>query len=250
MDRRQIIALGGGGFSEEPDNPLLDDFILAAAPAERPRVCFLPTAFGDHPGLLLKFYAAFAERECAATHLPLFVRGRQDPRDLLLAQDVIYVGGGSSANLLAVWRAHGIEAILREAWERGIVIAGLCAGALCWFTGGVTASFGHELTPLEDGLGFLEGSMAPHYDADPRRRPAFQGAILNGLPAGYGVDDGAALVFRGQDLAEVVTSRADAHAYRVERDPEGGIAETRLAGRFLGELPHEQPDDEFALPAF
>lgn len=247
MDRRLIIALGGGGFSEEPDNPLLDDFILASAPAERPRVCFVPTAFGDHPGLLLKFYAAFAEREVSATHLPLFVRGRQDPRDLLLAQDVIYVGGGSLANLLAVWRAHGIDVILREAWERGIVIAGLCAGALCWFEGGITASFGHDLTALEDGLGFLPGSYCPHYGADPRRRVSLQGAIQNGLPAGYGVDDGAALVFRGLELDEVVGSRPDTGAYTVGRDAQGGIAEHTLPVRFLGEPPAE-PADEFALP--
>lgn len=249
MDRRLVIALGGGGFSEEPDNPLLDDFILASTPAERPRVCFVPTAFGDHPGLLLKFYAAFAERDATATHLPLFVRGRQSARDLLLAQDVIYVSGGNLANLLAVWRAHGIDSILREAWERGIVIAGLCAGAMCWFEGGISASFGHELIPLEEGLGFIEGSFCPHYDADPRRRAAYQGAVQNGFRAGFGVDDGAALVFRGAELSEIVSSRPEAGAHRIERDTDGGVAERALEVRFLGEPAPEAADRDFALPS-
>ncbi|WP_217925072.1 peptidase E [Miltoncostaea oceani] len=241
MDRRQIIAMGGGGFSEEPDNPLLDDFVFSQSGAERPRILFLPTAMGDHPGLLLKFYAAMGPRSCVPSHLPMFVRGRQDVREQILGQDIIYVGGGNSANLLAIWRAHGIDLILREAWERGILIAGLCAGAMCWFERGITASFGGDhLVPFDDGLGMLAGAFCPHYDSDPRRAPALQAAVAEGAMDGYGVEDGAALHFRGLDLVEAVSSRESAAAHRVSLDPTGGVLETRLETRYLDVSPPGQ----------
>jgi dipeptidase E len=157
---RQILALGGGGFTEEPDNPALDEYVLASSGRDRPRVCFMATAGGDNPSYTVKLYNAFSGGHCDPSHLALFNRTVDDARALLLAQDVIYVGGGNTVNLLAVWRAQGIDAILREAWERGVVLAGLCAGSMCWFEAGVTASFGRRLTALDDGLGFLRAATA------------------------------------------------------------------------------------------
>ena len=232
-----VVAMGGGGFSMEPDNPLLDDHVLDLARANRgrvrPRVCFLPTASGDSPVYIASFYAAFASRS-EANHLPLFTRTLDDIDGFLLEQDVVYVGGGNTENMLAIWRLHGVDHALRTAWESGVVMTGLSAGSLCWFETGSTDSFG-RLAPLSRGLGFLAGSHSPHYDGEPTRRPHYQRLVGDGtLPAGYAADDGAALVFRGTKLAAVVASRPDARAYRVERDPTGAAVETELPTRYLG----------------
>jgi dipeptidase E len=209
---RQIVALGGGGFSEDPRGAALDDYILDASGADRPRVCFLATAGGDNSSYIVKFYGAFSERVCTPTHLNLFNRTVDDVRELLLSQDVIYVGGGNTVNLLAVWRAQGIDEVMREAWERGIVLAGLCAGSMCWFEGGVTASFGTRLTPLTGGLGLLPGTNCPHYNV---RRDAYMEALRGGLSPGLAAEDGVALHFVDRRLAAVVASRDDRRAYRV-----------------------------------
>jgi dipeptidase E len=238
VNERFIVAMGGGGFSMEPDNPLLDDHILDLARTtrgrERPRVCFLATASGDTPGYIADFYAAMARRS-EASHLSLVVRTVDDIERHLLDQDVIYVGGGNTENMLAVWRVHGVDRALRAAWESGVVLAGLSAGSLCWFETGTTDSYGAGLAPLSSGLGFLPGSHAPHYDGESTRRPHYQKLIAEGaLPAGYAADDGVALVFRGTALDEVVASRPGARAYRVERGPDGRAIETELPTRYLG----------------
>jgi peptidase E len=229
--------MGGGGFSMEPDNPLLDLHVLALARRPTPRVCFLPTASGDSDTYVANFYRAFREHDCRPTDLTLFDRKTADLETFLLEQDVIYVGGGNTANLLAVWRVHGLDGTLRTAWERGTVLCGLSAGMNCWFSASVTDSFhaGHSL-PLRDGLGLLAGSACPHYDGEEHRRPAYRRLVAAGeLPDGYAADDGAALVFAGTDLEEVVTSRPHAAAYRVTRGGDAdGIAETRLPARYLG----------------
>lgn len=227
MTRRQIIAMGGGGFSMEPDNPLLDDFVLAATGRERPRVCFLPTASGDAEGYIGRFHDAFAGR-AEPSHLTLFHREVDDIEGFLCAQHLIYVGGGNTANMLAVWRVHGVDRAIRDAYRRGVVLTGVSAGAVCWFEAAVSDSFG-PLSPLRDGLGLLPGTCAPHYDGDPERRPAFARLLRDGLPAGYGVDDGAALHFVDEGLREVVASRGEARAYRVEL-----TGETALPAHFLG----------------
>jgi peptidase E len=230
---RHIVAMGGGGFLMEPENPLLDDFLLALSAKTKPRVCFVPTAAGDSAFVIAKFYDAFGDGRSDPCHLPLFARGRERVRDQLLRQDVVYVGGGNTANMLAIWRLHGVDAALREAWNAGIVLAGVSAGALCWFEGGTTDSFSPDLTAIRDGLGFLPGTFSPHYDGEARRRPLYQGLVASGLPAGYAADDGAALHFAGTDLVECVSSRRTAKAYRVERRPDGA-SETVLPTRFLG----------------
>jgi peptidase E len=225
--RTQIIAMGGGGFSMEPDNPLLDDHVLAATGARQPRVCFLATASGDADGYVQRFYDAFGVR-AEPSHLDLFQRQVDDIEAFLCGHHAIYVGGGNTANMLAVWRVHQVDRALRAAYQRGVVLCGVSAGAVCWFEAAVSDSFG-PLRPLRDGLGLVPGTCAPHYDGDPERRPAFARMIADGLPPGYGVDDGAALHIVDGALAEVVSSRPGACAYRVER-----TGETALPARFLG----------------
>lgn len=231
--------MGGGGFSME-DSPLLDDFVLACARRTPARVCFVPTASGDAAGYITRFYRAFVPRNCAPTDLTLFgpqALPRQpamtaDLEAFVLSQDVIYVGGGNTANLLAMWRAHGLDRIFRLAWEAGVVLAGVSAGMICWFKASLTDSFG-GVAPLHDGLALIETSACPHYDGEPMRRPRFQEMISSGSPAGYAADDGAALHFVDGDLHEVVSSRPDASAYWVER-VDGKAVERRLETRWLG----------------
>jgi dipeptidase E len=236
MARRCIVAMGGGGFSMEPENLLLDEFVLSQARCSNPHVCFLPTASGDSQQYVAGFHGAFSTLDCQPADLQLFSRTTADLESFVLAQDVIYVGGGSTANLLAVWRVHGLDAILRRAWEDGVVLCGLSAGMNCWFAQSVTDSFnvGH-LAPLHDGLGLLPGSACPHYDGEEQRRPTFLGLVAAGeLGDGWAADDGAALVFEGEELTEVVASRPDARAYRVERAADGGVQERPVPARYLG----------------
>jgi peptidase E len=224
----------------EPESPLLDQYVLGAARREMPAVCFVSTASGDAEGFIERFYDAFGQFPCRPSHLSLFKPPAADLRSFVFAQDIIYVGGGSTRNLLALWREWGLDRILREAWESGIVLAGISAGMICWFEAGVTDSTpGTTGDPIDDYsalpcLGFLPGSACPHYDGEPSRRPAYQrlvaaGAIAHGLAAA----DGVALHFIGQDLADVVSSRPSARAFRVER-VRGSVAETPIIPRFLG----------------
>jgi dipeptidase E len=230
-----IVAMGGGGFSEEPDNPLLDRFVLGLAGGERPRVCFVATASGDSDGYVARFYRAFAEHHCRPGDLGLFDRRAGDLRRLVLEQDVVYVGGGNTASLLAVWRAHGLASILREALDAGAVLCGVSAGMNCWFEASTTDSFGPELAPLHDGLGFVAGSACPHYDGEAQRRPHYRELVAGGFPAGHAADEGAALHFDAAGtLVEAVASREGARAYRVERGRDGGADERALATRYLG----------------
>jgi dipeptidase E len=223
------VSMGGGGFSMEPDNPRLDAFVLSLARSSTPRVCFAPTASGDSERYVANFYRAFAAFDCTPSDLGLFDRAVEDLKAFVLAQDVVYVGGGNTASLLAVWRAHGVDTILRRAWEEGVVLCGISAGMNCWFEQSVTDSFGTRLAPLHDGLGLLAGSACPHYDGEEQRRPVYRRLVTSGeLSPGWAADDGAALVFAGTELAEVVSSRPEAAAYRVEED-----GEERLPARYL-----------------
>ena len=231
MTDRHLVAMGGGGFLMEPDNPCLDDYVLHLADAPRPRICFIPTASGDAPEYATKFYDSYARR-AEASHLYLFGRPRTDMASLLASQDIIYVGGGNTANMLAVWRVHGVDRMMRDAWERGVILTGVSAGMICWFECGVTDSFG-PLAALRDGLGLLPGSACPHYDGEKDRRPTYQRLVRGGFPAGYAADDGAALHFVDTDLVACVASRATAGGYRV-RAESGTVTETPLSVRLLG----------------
>jgi peptidase E len=230
MQNRQIIAMGGGGFSEEPGNLRLDRYILQHAHTSNPTVCFLPTASGDSDTYIVRFYAAFSTLPCRPRHLSLF----RQPRDLagFIAEcDVVYVGGGNTRNMLAIWRVCQLDSILRRAWENGAVLCGISAGAICWFQYGLTDSFG-SLDPMEC-LGFLPGSCTPHYDGEPGRRPLFHSLVRQGtLPAGYALDDGAAAHFIGDTLSRVVTSRQSARAFHVHCEG-GNLIEEPLQTCFL-----------------
>jgi len=231
---RQIVAFGGGGFSMESGNPLLDEYVLGLTGKPRPKVCFLPSASGDADHYIVRFYRAFGAERCEAGHISLF-RREQGPTDLrahLLAQDLIYVGGGSVISLLGVWRAHGIDTILREAWERGVVLCGLSAGSLCWFAEAVTGF--HGPPQRVEGLGLLPFSNCVHYERDSNRRRAYHDFLRDGMRAGYAAEDGAALHFVGAELERVVASRPEARGYRLDVVGEW-VVEMRIATAFLGE---------------
>ncbi len=235
MAVRRILALGGHEFSSRPPDRAVCELLLRLAGergAERPRICLLPTASGDPSDQIGRFYAAFGERGCEPSDLSLFRLGRRPMalRDHLLSQDLIYVGGGSMLNLLAVWEAHDIAAILGLAWRQGIVLAGQSAGAMCWFEAGVTKSSGKPLAAA--GLGLLSGSLCVHYNNEPERRAAYLSAVGEGMPAGYGLDDYAGLLWEGEGTPSAVTARRGARAYRVSAREEG-VSESPLPTRFL-----------------
>jgi len=227
------VALGGGGFAFGTAETSVDNYILGLTGQACPNVCFIPTASGDSDSLIVRFYEAFPPNRASATHLGLFGVPPADIRSLLLEQHVIYVAGGNTANMLAVWRLHGVDAILREAWDAGIVLCGWSAGSICWFEGGTTDSFGPELTAFDDGLGLLHGSHSPHYDIEKERRPTYHRAVRERkLPPGVAAEDGVALHYRDRELAEVITTRDGRRAYRVEL-VDDDVRETPLDARML-----------------
>jgi peptidase E len=201
----------------EPGNRALDELIIELTGVREPRVLFLPTAGGDAAEQIASFHATFGDRACRPAHLSLFrLHGsRTSLRETVLAHDAVYVGGGSMRNMLAIWKAHGLDEVLREAWESGTVLAGLSAGAMCWFEGGVTMS-GGPAEPIA-GLAFVHGSLNVHTDGEPRRLPVYLEAIRRGvLPGGWALDDGVGLVLAGGRLERVVSSRPGARALRVD----------------------------------
>jgi dipeptidase E len=231
---RHIVAFGGGGFSMEAGNPLLDDYVLGLTDSPRPRVCFLPSASGDADHYVVRFYRNFGDR-ADASHVSLFRRDHETDqlREHLLSQDLIYVGGGSVVSLLGVWRAHGVDALLREAWEAGVVLCGVSAGSLCWFAEGITAF--HGSPRRYEGLGLLPHSNAVHYDADRRRGDAYREALQDGMRAGYAACDGSALHFVGDRLARAVSSRPGARAFRMGVCG-GAVRKRALQVDYLGAL--------------
>jgi peptidase E len=221
---RRIIAMGGGGFSARPSDPELDRYVLEQARVPTPRVCLVPTASGDPDEQIQRFYRAFHELPCRPSHLSLFRLGARpiDIRERLLGVDVIYVGGGSMSNMLAIWRVHKLDEILYEAWRRGVVLCGISAGSMCWFRAGVTKS--HGAPRVTSGLGFLPYSNSVHWSSEPERRIVFREAVRAGeLPLGFGVDDGSALLFAGTELAEAVRTRRSGGAVQVEPDGEQAL---------------------------
>ncbi len=233
-ERRAIFAMGGGGFTMEPTNPLLDDFVLSLSPAREPRVLFLPTASGDTTAQINAFYARFGGRPCVPRHLSLFRLGELSGSlaETVLEQDIVYVGGGSMRNLLALWRAHELDRLLLQAWRRGTVLAGISAGAMCWFEGGVTCSSGAP-EPFP-GLGLLPGSLTVHADGEPERLPVWLASVRSGaLPGGWAADDGVGLLFAGERLVRVVSSRPGAGAQRVDALA-GELVRHRLEPELLG----------------
>jgi dipeptidase E len=234
-ERRQIFAMGGGGFTMEPGNPLLDEFVFSLPARKQPRILFLPTASGDATAQINAFRARFADRACQPEHLSLFRLhdSRRPLQQIIEEADIIYVGGGSMRNMLAIFQAHELDRLLVRAWQRGTVLAGLSAGAMCWFQGGVTRSSGPP--SAISGLGLLEGSLSVHADGEPERLPVWLGAVREGtLPGGWALDDGVGLLFRGRALERVVSSRPGAGAQRVDAIA-GELVRHRIEPELLGE---------------
>jgi len=230
--QRQIIAIGGAALPLELDNLLLIDYFLKQTHKRRPRVCFIGTAHGDADAGRLRYYAGMSQFDCRPTHLPLFARTPRDLRGFVLEQDAIFVGGGNTRSMLAVWRDWGLDGYLREAWEQGIVLGGWSAGSICWFEQGITDSIAGPLTVL-DCLGFLPGSNCPHYNSEALRRPTYRRLVAaGGIATGYAADDGVALHFRGQHLAAVVSNHRGRRGWQLSRRGRRAV-ETALPTRLL-----------------
>jgi dipeptidase E len=223
-DSRRVLALGGGGFTMNEPSHALDLLVLRLTGRRVPRICFLPTASGDQREQVIRFHERFGLWPCKPSVLSLFRLGqaRIDPVSHLLSQDAIYVGGGSMRNMLAIWKEHQIDEAMRAAWSAGVVLAGVSAGAMCWFEGGISSSGGAP-EPV-GGLALLPGSLSVHRDGEPERLPVYLQAVADGdLPAGYAADDGSALLFAGRCLLGCVASRPEARIVRVERGSEGTV---------------------------
>lgn len=240
---KRIFAMGGGGFTMEPGNPALDAFVVSLASCPDPRICFLPTASGDADEQVRRFYMTFGDLACEPSHLSLFRLGDcpVDPAEKLLSQDVVYVGGGSMRNMLAIWREHQLDRALVDCWNQGVLLAGLSAGAMCWFEAGVSKSSGRPDPVM--GLGLLPGSLSVHLDGEPERRPVYLKAVREGdIPAGWAADDGVGLLFEDRTLARVVSSRPEAGAIAVS--PE---AVRELEVEFIGDPPASERPESSAV---
>jgi dipeptidase E len=216
---RRVIPCGG----RQLFHPALTRYVFGLARRPRPRVLFLPTASGDSADYLLSFYRELAGVDCEPAHLELFQRSVDDIGALIAAQDVVMVGGGNTANMLAIWRLHGVDVALRDAYAQGTILTGWSAGCICWFEAGITDSFTPALGPLHDGLGILEGSACPHFDSEERRPIVYAREIAAGLAPGIALDDGVAALYEDERLVEIVSGRPDGRAFRVDRDGEHAL---------------------------
>jgi peptidase E len=224
---RQIVAIGGGGFYRDGENLALEKYILQQSRAGRARVGFIPTASAEPDSYLVSFYTAFLKLGCQPSHLSFFKR-TPELRSYLLNQDVLYVGGGNTKSMLAVWREWGMPELLREAWDSGVVLAGVSAGAICWFEQGLTDSWADALRPLQC-LGFLPGSCCPHYDGEADRRPSLHRVLAAGeMVAGIAIEDWTAVHFKGTEMHRVVSAKSGSRAYAV-RAVSGSVQEVPLA---------------------
>lgn len=232
LPSKQIVAMGGGGWGMEPDNPLLDRYIYNLSDKAEPKICFIPTASGDSEEYIERFYQHFAPRPAHLSHLSLFEPPTSDLETLIFNRDIIYVGGGNTKNLIALWKEWQLDRILRKAWNRGIILCGVSAGSICWFEQGVTDSIPGERTVLKC-LGFLTGSNCPHYNWEAYRNGYHNQLSKELIANGYAADDGTALHFVGDRLPKIVSSRPNAKAYYVEKK-NGKVIENPLTPQYLG----------------
>jgi dipeptidase E len=230
--QKQIVAMGGGGWGMEPDNPLLDRYIYNLSAKTEPKICFIPTASGDSEQYIARFYQHFVPKPADLSHLSLFEPTTADLESLILAQDIIYVGGGNTKNLIALWKEWHLDSILRQAWEQGIILCGLSAGSICWFEQGVTDSIPGDRTVLTC-LGFLPGSNCPHYNWEAYQKGYSRLLSQELIQDGYAADDGVALHFIGDRLCNIISSRPEAKAYYLE-NRNGKIIENVLDTSYLG----------------
>jgi peptidase E len=221
---RRVLACGG----RQLYHPALTRYLFSLARRERPRILFLGTASGDSDGYLLTFYQSMSGLDCEPSHLPLFDLVAARPADRIRDQDIVMVGGGNTANMLAIWRLHGIDRALREAYDAGTVLTGWSAGCICWFEAGITDSFDPDLGPLRDGLALLKGSACPHYDSEERRAPVYAREIAGGIPSGIALDDAVAARYDDEKLVEVVSGAPAGRAFSVT-----STGETALPVRVL-----------------
>jgi peptidase E len=236
MATRRILATSGGFLPTDrwgvmaPGGCMTEALRLTGQ--ERPKLTFVLTASGDDRSYVSRTYAAFRGWSVDVSHLELFMMPNVDPEEALLGADVVWVGGGSVANLLALWRLHGVDDLMRQAWESGTVLAGVSAGSICWHVGGPTDSFGPTLRPVTNALGLLPYGNGVHYDSEEQRRPLLHQLVADQvLPLSYATDDGIGILYEGADPVAVVADQPETSgaAYRVERRPDGTVEETRLA---------------------
>ena len=231
LPQKQIVAMGGGGWGMEPDNPLLDWYIYNLSDKAEPKICFLPTASGDSEEYIERFYQHFIPKPARLSHLSLFEPSTSDLEIFILSQDIIYVGGGNTKNLIALWKEWQLDRILRIAWNKGIILCGVSAGSICWFEQGVTDSIPGKRTVLKC-LGFLTGSNCPHYNWE-AYKSGYRDLLSEELIAdGYAADDGIALHFIGDRLQRIVSSRPDAKVYYLENQ-NGKVIENILNPQYL-----------------
>ncbi len=243
MTTRRILATSGGFLATDrwgvmrPGGLMLEALRLTGA--ERPRVCLVMTASGDDASYLSRSYAALGALGCDVDHLALFTMPNRDPEEVLGRSDLVWVGGGSVANLLALWRLHGVDTAMRAAWDRGTILGGVSAGSICWHVGGPTDSFGPTLRVVTDGLALLPYGNGVHYDSEEQRRPLLQRVVGDGLlPTSYATDDRIGILYEGDQAVRVIADldvdvETGPAAYRIERVG-GDVAETRLP---VGEIP-------------
>jgi len=230
----QIIALGGGGFTMESSNPLLDLYILAAAGKKNPKICFLPTASGDDESYIALFHKVFDEFPCNPTYLTVINPNVSNAEELLLSSDIIYVGGGNTKSMLALWHTWGIDEMLKKAYRQGVMLAGVSAGFVCWFEECITDSIPGKFTAMPC-LGLLGGSSCPHYDGQAGRPAAYHKLLEQGIVSdGFAADDGVGLHFIDGKLHKVISSRQGVSAYRVYRDMSGKTEEEEIKPEYLG----------------
>ncbi|SDJ14351.1 peptidase E [Nonomuraea jiangxiensis] len=235
-----ILAIGGGSFRPSKRHNVIEAspllrYGLDLTGQDRPKLGLVATAGGDASDWILKMYGAFSGWDVELSHLTVFpMPNVEDPRAWMLEQDMIYVSGGSVANLMVLWRLHGYDEAFEEAWRAGVVLSGQSAGALCWHVGGNTDSFGPDLRVWAEGMAFLPYSCGVHYNSEPQRRPLLQKSVAEGeLPAGYAADEGVALHYVGTEFIQAVTVDPGAYAYKLDGDGDGGVKELRIEPRLL-----------------
>jgi len=244
---KRIVALGGHEFRSQPVERTIVRHLLELTGVESPHVCLLPTASGDPQQSISDFYSVLDRFECRPTHVSLFRMEREwvDLRAHLMNQDLVYAAGGSMLNLIAIWRAHGLPEIMREVWESGVLLAGQSAGAMCWFEHGVTSSAGKPR--VAEGMGFIPGTLSVHYGRDPERRDCLFREVKGGLPAGYGIDDGAGLLFEGTRPVEAFAGRQGARVVRVEAGENRRDDVREMVLRPIPLKPEMPPSTDFAI---
>ena len=213
--KKQIIAIGGGGFGRTPGEGLIEKYILDQSEKDVPNICFIPTATGDNEAYKVNYYSTFSKLDCSPSHLDFFKR-TPDLKELILKQDVIFVGGGNTKSMLAVWKDWGLDLLLKEAYEKGVIMSGVSAGAICWFDQGITDSWAEDLKVM-DCLGFIEGACCPHYDEEPQRKPSLNKFITEKvLKSCYAVDGGCALHIEDEKEFKSVVFSKNKNSFLVE----------------------------------